>query len=165
MEDSRGQGLDPREGSPHPSPPPRGQPELPGRKWVWAGQEREQLSMLPALLQDSWARGEALARERHLPVSEEKEDTREGLRGPKWRLSGAPEHGTKGASAAPLSRGQTVLMGQGWEMAESNVHLGVWGRGPQRAGSLPFPSTSPGCLPGGSCPWGQSSPEEGSTPS
>lgn len=49
-------------------------------KSVWPGQAREQLSTPPALPQDSWAGGEALARERHLPVSGEKEDTREGLR-------------------------------------------------------------------------------------
>lgn len=44
-------------------------------KSVWPGQAREQLSTPPALLQDSWAGGEALARERHLPVSGENEDT------------------------------------------------------------------------------------------
>lgn len=62
---------------------------LPGMKCVCAGQDRRQLSTPPTLLQDSWARGEALARERHLPISEEREDTTEGLRGPRWRLSGA----------------------------------------------------------------------------
>lgn len=41
-----------------------------------ARQDREQISTPPTLPQDSWAWGEALARERHLPVSEEKEDTR-----------------------------------------------------------------------------------------
>lgn len=60
--------------------PSLGQPQLPGVKSVWPGQAREQLSTPPTLPQDSWAGGEALARERHLPVSGEKEDTREGLR-------------------------------------------------------------------------------------
>lgn len=76
LENSREQGLDPREGSPPPTRPSRDSLRLPGMKSVWAGQERKQLSTLPTLLQDSWAWGEALAREKHLPVSEEKEDTR-----------------------------------------------------------------------------------------
>lgn len=66
--------------TPHQHIPSLGPPGLPGMKRVWAGQERRQLSTLPALLQDRWAWAEAWARERHLPVSEEKED-REGLRG------------------------------------------------------------------------------------
>lgn len=41
-------------------------------KSVCAGQESRQLSTPLALLQDSQAWGEDLARERHLPVSEEK---------------------------------------------------------------------------------------------
>lgn len=52
----------------------------------------------------------------------------------------------------PLCLCPTARLGWGWEMAKSNVHLDVWGRRPQRAGSLLFPSTSAGCLPGGSCP-------------
>lgn len=82
-ESSRERGLDPGGRSPAPLPttPSPGQPPLPGVKSVWPGQEREQLSTPPTLPQDSWAGGEALARERHLPVSGEKEDTRERLRG------------------------------------------------------------------------------------
>lgn len=38
------------------------------------------------------------------------------------------------------------LGGKGLGMAESNIHLDVWGRWAQRAGSVPFPNISPGSL-------------------
>ena len=107
-------------------------------KSVWPGQAREQLSTLPALPQDSWAGGEALARERHLPVSGEKEDIREGLRG-----GGRP----LGASR-PLSVNQEELPPPGgalarpswWEGAARRQSPHPFGRGgtlgPGR-GSLP----------------------------
>lgn len=81
-------GWTPGKEGPHPTPSslPGDGLRLPGTKSEWAGQEREQLSTPPTLLQDSWAQGEALARERHLPVSEEGEDIREGWRETGWRL-------------------------------------------------------------------------------
>lgn len=114
---------------PTPSSPPGDGLRLPGTKSEWAGQNREHLSTPPTLLQDSWAQVEALARERHLPVSEEREDIRAGRRGPGWRLSGgpAPERGPSGAPTTPLPRGQTSV-GRGWGMAGSVLPLTSPGR-------------------------------------
>lgn len=84
------QGLDPREGVSPPEPLGPGL-RVPGTKSVWVVQEREQTSTPAALLHASWAWGEAWARERHLPVSEEKEDTREaaGTWGAFWSRQGS----------------------------------------------------------------------------
>ena len=114
---------------PTPSSPPGDGLRLPGTKSEWAGQNREHLSTPPTLLQDSWAQVEALARERHLPVSEEREDIRAGRRGPGWRLSGgpAPERGPSGAPTTPLPHGQTSV-GRGWGMAGSVLPLTSPGR-------------------------------------
>lgn len=54
------------------------------------------------------------------------------------------------------------LGGKGLGMAESNIHLDVWGRWAQRAGSVPFPNISPGFLSGGSQPCPDQELPEGS---
>lgn len=140
LESSRDRGLDPGGRSPAPLPtiPSPGQLRLPGVKSVWPGQESEQLSTPPTLLQDSWAGGEALARERHLPVSGEKEDTREGLRG-RGRPLGAGRPLSMRQEELPLPVG-ALARPSWWEGAgrrRVHIHLDAGGTlGPGR-GSLP----------------------------
>lgn len=132
-----GQGL-PREqqgaGTPGKQPLPQHRPppeslELPGTKRVWARQDRKQLSTPPALLQDSWACGEPWARERHSPVSEEKEGRVCGRAA--GHYAGAPRTPTP-SLPGPDARGEDAGARSIW----------LWGT--QASGPLPLPSDS--CL-------------------
>lgn len=60
----------------HPIPEGQG---LPGMKRLWPRQDRKQFSTPPTLPQDSWAWAEALDRDRHPLISEEKRDTKRAL--------------------------------------------------------------------------------------
>lgn len=60
----------------HPIPEGQG---LPGMKRLWPRQDRKQFSTPPTLPQDSWAWAEALDRDRHPFISEEKRDTERAL--------------------------------------------------------------------------------------
>lgn len=56
----------------HPNPEGQG---LPGMKRLWPRQDRKQFSTPPTFPQDSWAWAEALDRDRHPLISEEKRET------------------------------------------------------------------------------------------
>lgn len=82
----------------HPIPEGQG---LPGMKRLWPRQDRKQFSTPPTLPQDSWAWAEALERDRHPLISEEKRD-REVLietRGPLGASRGL-ECGSQGQNVA-----------------------------------------------------------------
>ena len=98
--------------------------------------------MPPTLPQDSWAGGEALARERRLPVSGEEGDTREGLRGRGRPLgAGRPLSMSQEEPPAPVGALARPSWREGLGDGRVHIHLDAGGTlGPGR-GSLP--DTSP----------------------
>lgn len=120
--------------------PSPGQPQLPGVKSVWPGQAREQLSTPPALPQDSWAGGEALARERHLPVSGEKEDTREGLRDRGRPLgAGRPLSVNQEGLPPPVGALARPSWWEGLRNGRAHIHLDAGGHWAQGEACSPDP--------------------------
>lgn len=89
----------------HPVPEGQG---LPGMKRLWPRQDRKQFSTPPTLPQDSWAWAEALDRDRHPLISEEKRDTERALVKPEDLVVLAGALNVDQSSLQTSSQGQTI---------------------------------------------------------